>query len=157
MYASFVHHNLVLHDPAGALAARRARTTPYPAALRRTIVRRFAWEAGFAVDTAAGAAARGDLFYVSGGAFRSVACLVQVLFALHGRWFLNEKGAVAEAAGLPEAPPGFAAEVDAALGSLRPDPGSLRGALERLAGLVAAVRERCGGLLTGPDGPGSAS
>lgn len=27
-YAGFVHHNLVLHDPAGALAARRAPTSP---------------------------------------------------------------------------------------------------------------------------------
>jgi hypothetical protein len=86
-----------------------------------------------------------------------VACLVQVLFALHGRWFLNEKGAVAEAAGLPEAPPGFAAEVDAALGRLGPDPGSLLGALERVAALVAAVRGRCALPLTGPEGPGSPS
>ena len=142
LYAGFVHHNLVLHDPAGALAARRARTTPYPAALRRTIVRRFAWEAGFAVDTAAAAAARGDLFYVSGCLFRSVACLVQVLFALDGRWFLNEKGSVAEAAVLPGAPPGFAAEVEAVLGGLSPEPATLRAALERMAALTAAVGDR---------------
>jgi predicted nucleotidyltransferase len=148
MYAAFVHHNLVLHDRAGALATRRARTSPYPAALRRTIVRRFAWEAGFAVETAAGAAARGDLAYVSGCLFRSVACLVQVLFALHGRWFLNEKGSVAEAAGLPGAPPGFAGEVGAALGGLGPDPAALRAALQRAAALAAAVRDGCGGLLT---------
>jgi predicted nucleotidyltransferase len=156
MYAGFVHHNLVLHDPVGALATRRARTTPYPAALRRTIVRRFAWEAGFAVETAAAAAARGDLVYVSGCLFRSVACLVQVLFALDGRWFLNEKGAVAEAAGLPGAPPGFAAEVAAVLGGLVPGPAVLGAALERAGALVAAVRDRCGGLLTeeaAPPGP----
>jgi len=35
-YAGFVHHNLVLHDPAGALAARRARTAP----IRRRCARR---------------------------------------------------------------------------------------------------------------------
>ena len=154
-YAGFVHHNLVLHDPAGALAARRARTAPYPAALRETIVRRFAWEAGFAVETAAGAAARGDVFYVSGCLFRSVACLVQVLFALDGRWFLNEKGSVAEAAGLPGAPPGFASEVAAVL-SLVPDPAVLGAALERAGALIGAVRDRCGGLLTEeapPPGP----
>jgi hypothetical protein len=86
MYAGFVHHNLVLHDPAGALAARRTRTSPYPAALRRTIVRRFAWEAGFAVENAAA-------------------------------------------------------------------PAVLGAALERAGALVAAVRDRCGGLLTGAPGP----
>jgi predicted nucleotidyltransferase len=155
MYAGFVHHNLVVHDPVGALATRRARTTPYPATLRRTIVRRFAREAGFAVETAAAAAARGDLVYVSGCLFRSVACLVQVLFALDGRWFLNEKGSVAEAAGLPGAPPGFASEVAAVL-SLVPDPAVLGAALERAGALIGAVRDRCGGLLTEeapPPGP----
>jgi predicted nucleotidyltransferase len=29
-YAAYVHHNLVLRDPDGALAARKARTSPYP-------------------------------------------------------------------------------------------------------------------------------
>jgi predicted nucleotidyltransferase len=152
-YAAYVHHNLVLCDPAGALAARKARTSPYPAPLRRTVVRRFAWEAGFAVDTAAGAAARGDLAYVSGCLFRAVACLVQVLFALEGRWFLNEKGSVAEAAGFPGTPPGFAAEVEAALGGLGPDPATLVAALARMAALTGAVRGRCGELLTGRAGP----
>ena len=85
-----------------------------------------------------------------------MACLVQVLLALDGRWFLNEKGSVAEAAGLPAAPPGFAAEVAAVLGGLVPDPAVLGAALERAGALVAAVRDRCGGLLTeapGPPGP----
>jgi len=154
MYAGFIHHNLVLRDPAGALAARRARTTPYPAALRRTIVRRFAWEAGFAVENAAAPAAR---YHVSGCLFRSVACLVQVLFALDGRWFLNEKGSVAEAATLPGAPPGFAAEVAAVLGGLGPDPAVLGAALARTGALVADVRDRGGGLLTEPAEPPSPS
>ena len=142
-YAGEVHHGLALHDPTGALAARRARTSPYPPALRRELVRRYLWEADFAVATAAGAAGRGDLAYVSGCLFRAVACLVQVLFALNGRWFLNEKGAVAEAAGFPRTPPGFAAAVDAALGGLGPDPARLAAALEATAALTATVRGRC--------------
>jgi predicted nucleotidyltransferase len=144
-YAGEVHHNLPLHDPAGALAERQARTSPYPPALAATIVRRFLWEAGFAVDTAAGAAGRADLAYVTGCLFRAVACLVQVLFAINRRWFVNEKGSVAEAAGLPLTPAGFAAGVDAALGGLRPDPASLRAALEAMAALTASVRGRVAG------------
>jgi hypothetical protein len=54
MYAGEVHHGLALHDPEGALEERQARTSPYPAALAATIVRRYRWEAGFAVTTAAG-------------------------------------------------------------------------------------------------------
>jgi hypothetical protein len=83
-------------DPDGVLAERKARTSPYPQAHGRAIVRRYLWEAGFALQTATGAARRGDLAYVSGCLFRAVACLVQVLFAVNGRWFVNEKGSVAE-------------------------------------------------------------
>jgi hypothetical protein len=149
MYAGEVHHNLALHDPDGTLARLRARTSPYPPRLRQTIVRRYAWEAGFANTTAAGAAGRGDLAYVSGCLFRAAAGLVQVLFALNERWLLNEKGAVREADGLALGPPGFAAEVAAVLGGLRPDPATLQGALERMAALTAAVRGCCGDVLGG--------
>ena len=44
-YAAYIHHNQPLHDPAGALAARKARTSPLPPLLRRAIVRRYLWEA----------------------------------------------------------------------------------------------------------------
>jgi hypothetical protein len=108
-------------------------------------VRRYLWEADSAVTTARGAAGRGDLAYVSGCLFRAVARLVQVLFALNERWFVNEKGAVGEATGFPRTPPGFAAGVDAALGGLRPEPAPLEAALEAMAALTATVRERCAG------------
>ena len=140
-YAGEVHHGLALHDPEGALAERQARTSPYPPALGEAIVRRYLWEARFAVTTAAGAAGRGDLAYVSGCLFRAVACLVQVLFAVNGRWFVNEKGSVAEAAGLPRTPPGFAAEVAAALSGLRPDPATLGAALAATTALTARVHD----------------
>jgi hypothetical protein len=141
MYAGEVHHGLALHDPDGALEERQARTSPYPPALAATIVRRYRWEAGFAVTTAAGAAGRGDLAYVSGCLFRAVACLVQVLFAANGRWFENEKGSVAEAAALPRTPAGFAAAVDAVLSGLRPDPATLAAALAAMAALTARVHD----------------
>jgi predicted nucleotidyltransferase len=141
IYAGEVHHGLALHDPDGVLAERKARTSPYPQALGRAIVRRYLWEAGFAVQTATGAARRGDLAYVSGCLFRAVACLVQVLFAVNGRWFVNEKGSVAEAAELPCTPPGFAAAVAAALGGLGPDPARLDAAVAAMGTLTARVRE----------------
>jgi hypothetical protein len=53
-----------------------------------------------------------------------------VLFAVNERWFVNEKGAVGEAA---------------ALSGLRPEPAPLEAALEAMAALTATVRERCAG------------
>ncbi len=68
-----------------------------------------------------------------------MACLAQVLFAVNGRWFLNEKGSVAEAAELPCTPSGFAADVDAVLSGLRSDPTTLAAALEATDALTARV------------------
>jgi hypothetical protein len=68
---------------------------------------------------------------------------VQVLLALNERWFVNEKGSVREAGGLPRTPPGFAAAVDAALSGLRPDPATLEAALGAVAALTATVRGTC--------------
>ena len=62
-----------------------------------------------------------------------------MLFAVNGRWFVNEKGSVGEAATLPRTPPGFAAAVEAALSGLRPDPAVLEAALEATAALTATV------------------
>jgi hypothetical protein len=66
-----------------------------------------------------------------------------VVHAASGHWFVNEKGAVAEADGLPAAPPGFAASVDGVLTGLDPDPATLAAALAAMASLTAAVRARC--------------
>ena len=70
-----------------------------------------------------------------------MACLVQVLFALNGRWYVNEKGSVAEAAALPRTPSSFAADVDAVLSGLRADPAVLGAALATMAALTARVHD----------------
>jgi hypothetical protein len=115
IYAGEVHHNRALHDPDGVLADLRALTDPYPEPLADALIRQFGWEAEFALQAAAGSARRGDLAYVSGSAFRSIACLNQVIFAVNGRYLLNEKSAVAEASAMPKAPAGYRARVEAAL------------------------------------------
>lgn len=139
IYAGELRHNVPFHDPQGVLAELRALTDPYPEPLAAALVDRFGWEAGFALDTAATAARRGDVAYVAGCAYRAVACLTQVLFAAAGRYLLNEKGAVAEAAGFPTTPAGFRSGVEAALGTLSTAPDELTRALELLRGLRAEV------------------
>lgn len=82
MYAGEVHHNVALYDPDGRFAARQAQTSPYPANLRRTIVRRYLWEAEFATVTMAGAAVReADRFAASPPGF--AAEVTAILRGLH--------------------------------------------------------------------------
>ncbi len=88
-----------LHDPEQSLAALKAMTRPYPDALRDTIIRRFLWEVLFSVENAELALFRHDQTQLAGCAYRALCCVGQTLFALNRRYLINEKGALAEAAG----------------------------------------------------------
>ena len=91
----------VLHDPGGIITALKAKTVPYPAPLGDALIRRFAWEILFGIENGELAAARDEQTHVAGCAYRALACVAQVLFALNGRYLINEKGALAEAATFP--------------------------------------------------------
>jgi predicted nucleotidyltransferase len=90
-----------LHDPTHALAGLKARTAPYPTELRDALIKRFQWEIMFAIENAELAAQRREQSHVAGCTYRALACLAQVLFALNGRYLINEKGALPEAAQFP--------------------------------------------------------
>lgn len=96
-----------LRDDNSALRRLIAQAMPYPPLLRAALVRRFAWEAEFAIANARKSLDRGDAAYVAGCAFRAVACLCQTLFASNSRYLLNEKGAVDAVDALPRRPPQF--------------------------------------------------
>ena len=74
---------------------------PYPPALREAIIRRFQWEILFSIENAELALPRGDATHIAGCAYRALACIGQVLFALNGQYLINEKGALAATAGFP--------------------------------------------------------
>ena len=108
----------VLRDLHGVLAPIKQAATPYPAALAAALIRSFAWEVDFALEIADKAIPKRDVNYIAGCAFRAVACLCQVLFALNGEYLLNEKGAVALADGFACRPEYFAERVRAAYAAL---------------------------------------
>ena len=121
-----------LHDPDGVLAALKSMTEPYPESLARALVERFLWEVGFSVENGALAVARGDATHVAGCAYRALACMGQVLFALNRRYLINEKGALEAAAQFPVTIPNLgerAASIwqDIGRGALLEAPATLRG------------------------------
>jgi len=136
IYMGEVAYCRPLWDPRGTIAALKEQTAPYPEALSTEIIRRFFWEAEFSLKTARKGAARGDLTYVSGSCFRCVSALLQTLFALNGRYLLNEKGALATATSMPHAPHDLRARVEAAFRMLGEQDG-LAGAVQNLEALVA--------------------
>jgi hypothetical protein len=101
IYAGEVATCRPLHDPAGVVARLKRELAPFPIALRDAIVLKFRWEVRFCIDNAALAVKRSDQTHVAGSAYRALCCIAQVLFAANGRYLINEKGALAEAARFP--------------------------------------------------------
>lgn len=135
-YAGELALAVPLADPTGELATWRERLR-YPEALSAALLDRALWEAGFSLDTAGSAAARGDVAHVAGCVYRTVGCLVQAVHAGDRCWLVNEKGGVAAAAALPTAPVGFAERVAALLGGLGRTPATLARSLTTARALLA--------------------
>jgi hypothetical protein len=111
--------------------------------LKDALIARFGWEVNFAIENAELAARRAERTHFAGCAYRSLCCTAQVLFALNGRYLINEKGAVPEAATYPITIEGLAetqariwkdigdGDYESALGLLRVLSSSLNAILQR--------------------------
>jgi hypothetical protein len=90
-----------LYDPLGTIAELKAAASPYPDKLREALLKTFLWEVSFSIDNAEIAIPRDEQTHVAGCVYRALCCIGQVLFAINHRYLINEKGALAEAAGFP--------------------------------------------------------
>jgi predicted nucleotidyltransferase len=143
IYMGEVHHCRVLYDNGDRLGGLKRITRTYPPLLRRALISKGLWEAGFALDTALKPAARGDTFYVAGCLFRCAACLVQRLFALNETYVINEKGLVDAAASLPLRPDGFAETIHHVFSRPGDAPERLTASVQHLEKLRAATEKLC--------------
>jgi hypothetical protein len=132
IYAGETATCLPLWDPSGELAKLKSLVEPYPVEMGRELIRRFGWEAQFSIDVGRKGVARADVHYVAGCAFRCIACLMQVLFAVNGEHLLNEKGAVASASGFPRRPERLIERINAIYAGLQPATNALSASLDDL-------------------------
>jgi hypothetical protein len=116
----------VLVDPTEMLGRMKALAEEYPPGLASGIIARHGWEAGFMLD----AARQGDALFVAGAAYRVAAALVQVVFALNGAWFLDERDSLRA---FKKGPKDFAKRLMSALGKKDP--------MKDLSGLVEEIRK----------------
>jgi len=105
----------------GQLSALKKRVQPYPQALQKALIQKFAWEIDFALGTSRKSIERKDVVYASGCCFRAVACMLQVLFALNEEYWLNEKGALLIADKFPLRPERLKERVEEAFAILSAD------------------------------------
>ncbi|WP_264349418.1 DUF4037 domain-containing protein [Streptomyces milbemycinicus] len=144
-YVGEVSLGRVLADPGGELGELRREVERYPEPLREALTAGAVWEAGFLVANAAKSARRGDVLHVSLCLSRVVGLLVQALFAHHRRWCLNEKGALAAVAGMPDTSAGFVGRAGSLLGELGGGAGELAARVAGAGALVDEVRVVVGG------------
>jgi hypothetical protein len=141
IYLGEVHYCRALHDPEGLLSELKSAVAAYPAKLKHSIIEKGLWEAEFSLEVARKPAARGEASYVSGCLFRGVACLVQALFALNERYFVNEKGSVGAADSFAIRPEGFGEVAAGLLGCPGRDTETLIESLGCYEALLATTRE----------------
>jgi predicted nucleotidyltransferase len=140
-----------LYDPEKVLARLKERLLPYPPPLKKSIIQRFLWSVEFDLAQAEKFAAQGDVYNAVGCFARCGAALVEVAYALNERYFLTDKGALAEIGSFAVKPEGFGATLEAVLSH----PGATRDELSesalKLNNLFKEMVEVCGGLYSRPD------
>ncbi len=132
IYLAEVAICLPLWDPEGIVVEFKKKTNPYPDALQKALVRNFAWEIDFSIGIARKSVERSDVAYAAGCCFRSVMCMLQVLFALNQTYWLNEKGAVALANSFVLKPTELQSRIENAFHLLDTDPHSIQKAIDNL-------------------------
>ena len=132
MYLAEVAVCQPLWDPAGSISELKRKIDPYPDALRKALLQKFAWEIEFSLQIARKGAERSDVTYVAGCCFRSVMCMLQVLFALNKTHWLNEKGAVAAVNSFTRKPEGLQSRINEIFQLLEANPRSMQSALLKL-------------------------
>lgn len=141
-YAGEVALCRILTDPSGELASLQRATQVYPPLLRRALVDQLG-EASFAVEIARKAVSRADSAYVAGCLFHVVLLCAHALHAAAGRWLVNEKGAVASAGRLLNAPAGFGDRARQICGHVGDDPDQLIATLAAAQGLLDDTTAAC--------------
>jgi predicted nucleotidyltransferase len=115
IYLGEIDNSVPLHDPSGVVAWLQSEVRPYPTALREAIMRGYHWGAQAALDHALRPAERGDVYTVAGCVTRSIAFLVQVLFAANEVYFVSDRGAIASIDRMAVRPDGWKGRVERCL------------------------------------------
>ena len=141
IYAGEIHVCRPLYAATSALAQLKSLVHEYPEKLRTAATTRHLFDAEFEISIAAKPAQRADVMYVAGCVFRAAGFMTLVLYALNRKFFLNEKGAMAESRGFAIKPARFHDTVANVLGDLGTTPAELSASVASFQSLAAELRQ----------------
>lgn len=94
MYRGELAISKILYAKSESFCALKKQAETYPAALRKSLIDFFTFEAGFSLMFVKANISTEDKYYIAGHLFRVISCLNQVLFAFNNTYCINEKNAV---------------------------------------------------------------
>jgi predicted nucleotidyltransferase len=141
IYAGEVHVCRPLFDPAGTIAQLKSIVSEYPEKFRSAAVTKHLFDAEFEIMIATKPAARIDVMYVAGCLFRAAGFMTLVLYSMNRKYYLNEKGALAESRGFLIKPPRFHDTVASVLGRIGTTPEELASSVASFQSLAAEMRQ----------------
>jgi predicted nucleotidyltransferase len=141
IYAGEVQVCRPLYSANTALSELKSLVGEYPEKFRTAAVRKHLFDAEFEISIAAKPAERADVVYVAGCLFRAAGFMTLVLYALNRRFFLNEKGAVAESRRFEIKPGRLHDTVERVLGSVGINPAELLASIAEFRSLAAELRQ----------------
>ena len=121
-----------LWDPEGIIAELKKKIGPYPNSLQKALIQKFSWEVNFSIEIARKSTGRSDVTYAAGCCFRSVMCMLQVLFAINKTHWLNEKGALTLADTFSRKPERFPSRINKTFQLLEANPPSIQRTIANL-------------------------
>ncbi|MDD7796323.1 nucleotidyltransferase domain-containing protein [Clostridium sp. 'White wine YQ'] len=143
IYVAEIFYCKILLDENNNIAKLKDKITPYPHAIKRGIVEKFLWEAGFSCSIASKSVAKKDIVYAYGCFYRAVSCLTQVVYALNETYIMNEKGALTNACAFKITPRNFEGRIEKLFCSLTAEPEDIENLIEQLSGIIKEVEELC--------------
>jgi hypothetical protein len=138
----------ILYDPQRAIAGLKSKISGYSALLKSSIINGFLWHAEFSLEVAKKSANTGDVYCVAGCLTRIASSLVQVLYALNEKYFINDKRLYKDVEQFSLKPQDFVLRLDRILGDIGCDSKKLAETLLNTQTLLSEVIELCTGQYT---------
>ncbi len=117
MYCTEITINQPLYDPDHIIEQLKVNVEHYSPQLKRAILKDFLWRARFTLDNTYKAAARGEVYIVTGCLARAIHCLVQVLYALNETYYISEKKLARDVRTFHIQPENFLKRIETILGT----------------------------------------
>jgi predicted nucleotidyltransferase len=143
IYVAETYYSKILWSTNNLFANLKDKITPYPLPIKTSIINKFLWEADFSNINAYKGLLKSDIVYAAGCIYRSISCLIQVIYALNETYIMNEKGALANIDSFRIIPKDFKKKAENIFYSLTEDTDNMKNIIDDLSSIIKEVEGLC--------------